>query len=636
MATLEELVIELKLDSAELKRGLSKVQADLNRTGKVADNLGATFKRVGGLLIGAFAAGKLIGDFKKAIDYMDEMADAADRVGISSESFSKLAYAAKLTEVPIGLLEMSLRKMQLALVEASDNSKSGAAAALNALGLSATNLRKVGADEALAQIADGLNSITDPARKAALAQEIFGKGSRLLNDLLKEGGDNLRKYGEEAAKLGVVIDKDMAAKAEEFKKDIERLDSQWQGFLITISDTGVIDALGFALDAISQTVRVLTGDFSELRKSIAYISNYKSITGMSEELDSLNASMKTNQDIISGKSKSGRVQLGLDTQEESVINARKKLDALIMQKAKLGDRYKQLGGDIIAGGGGGGGGGGISPQGGGATSGGSSIGSGGQGKADKDHEKSLSKALGYYEDSKTEVEKIRDTIDEINKLHVEGAFATEEQYNSALEHQEKLYDEALRQTDSLENDIRNIGNSITDGIGGELVDAMKRGKNASDALWESFKYRAINAIGDIAGKMIERGIGNLFGGGGSGGGFGFGDALTDIGSSIWDALPSFDTGGFTGSGKGAGMDGKGGFPAMLHPNELVLNKNQQRGLSGGGSQFTQNVNIIATNQNEIDRRIQMQAPMIARLASDLVQGQMGRGGSMSREIGRRL
>lgn len=47
-------------------------------------------------------------------------------------------------------------------------------------------------------------------------------------------------------------------------------------------------------------------------------------------------------------------------------------------------------------------------------------------------------------------------------------------------------------------------------------------------------------------------------------------------------IASFDGGGFTGTGsRSGGMDGKGGFMAMLHPNETVLDHTKGQGMGGG-------------------------------------------------------
>jgi hypothetical protein len=83
------------------------------------------------------------------------------------------------------------------------------------------------------------------------------------------------------------------------------------------------------------------------------------------------------------------------------------------------------------------------------------------------------------------------------------------------------------------------------------------------------------------GRQLEsRGWQMLFsglGGGASGGGF-FGSLFKGIGS-----LFSFDGGGYTGSGaRSGGLDGKGGFLAMMHPQETVID--HTKGQSMGGAQ----------------------------------------------------
>lgn len=58
-------------------------------------------------------------------------------------------------------------------------------------------------------------------------------------------------------------------------------------------------------------------------------------------------------------------------------------------------------------------------------------------------------------------------------------------------------------------------------------------------------------------------------------------------------LLSFEGGGFTGTGsRSGGMDGKGGFMAMVHPNETIID--HTKGQSAGGSGVT--VNVIQSNE----------------------------------------
>jgi len=69
-----------------------------------------------------------------------------------------------------------------------------------------------------------------------------------------------------------------------------------------------------------------------------------------------------------------------------------------------------------------------------------------------------------------------------------------------------------------------------------------------------------------------------------------------FGSFMSDGLKdlfSFDGGGFTGSGaRSGGVDGKGGFPAILHPNETVTD--HTKGQSSGGGNISISVQVDAS------------------------------------------
>ena len=57
-------------------------------------------------------------------------------------------------------------------------------------------------------------------------------------------------------------------------------------------------------------------------------------------------------------------------------------------------------------------------------------------------------------------------------------------------------------------------------------------------------------------------------------------------------LGSFEGGGFTGMGsRTGGVDGKGGFAAILHPNETVIDHTKGQ---GSGMNVTVNINAVDT------------------------------------------
>ncbi|MFG3398652.1 tape measure protein [Pseudomonas sp. NPDC077408] len=70
-------------------------------------------------------------------------------------------------------------------------------------------------------------------------------------------------------------------------------------------------------------------------------------------------------------------------------------------------------------------------------------------------------------------------------------------------------------------------------------------------------------------------------------------ATAGLVSNISSVAMSFEGGGFTGSGpRTGGLDGKGGFMAMVHPNETIIDHTKQGGGKSGGGGLNMTVNLI--------------------------------------------
>lgn len=91
-----------------------------------------------------------------------------------------------------------------------------------------------------------------------------------------------------------------------------------------------------------------------------------------------------------------------------------------------------------------------------------------------------------------------------------------------------------------------------------------------------------------------------------------GDALTASlqGAGLPAVLPSLDGGGYTGNKpRSGGLDGKGGFLAMLHPQEDVIDRTKGGRGGGGGGHVTVGVDPKSGNlQAYVDQRIQQMMP----------------------------
>lgn len=148
--------------------------------------------------------------------------------------------------------------------------------------------------------------------------------------------------------------------------------------------------------------------------------------------------------------------------------------------------------------------------------------------------------------------------------------------------------------------IEEFGQQAKTVVGGFISD-LSRGVKASDALK--------NALGRVADMMMEGALSQLFGGGGVKGGGLFGSVVSSL--LGW---PSFEGGGDTGPGaRSGGVDGKGGFPAILHPRETVVDHTRKAASVG-----RQNVHVTSDVKVSIDEDGGLQA-YVKRTAAEISQ-----------------
>lgn len=135
-------------------------------------------------------------------------------------------------------------------------------------------------------------------------------------------------------------------------------------------------------------------------------------------------------------------------------------------------------------------------------------------------------------------------------------------YNNALSQSEQAAGGVARVADTA-SALSESMNSVKTSTKSAFTGIVTGAKSVSDAL----KDVLTNLASILANSAFESLFGSLFQGGGSG---------------LFSGLLSFDGGGYTGAGaRSGGVDGRGGFPAILHPNETIVD--HTRGQSGGSS-----------------------------------------------------
>lgn len=225
-AVIGALRVNLGLNSAGFRSGLDQSQSRLSRFGSFAKG---AFVAMGAAALGAAAAmGAVV---KSAINSADEISKMSQRVGVSVENLSRLAYAGSLADVSLDTLGTSFSKLAKNMTDIAMGKGAAAKAALDALGVTAFNLDGSlrAPDAVLASIADRFATMPDGATKTALAIQLFGRAGADMIPMLNGGSAGLASMAAEADRLGITLDTKSARAAEQFNDQITRFQAIFQG-----------------------------------------------------------------------------------------------------------------------------------------------------------------------------------------------------------------------------------------------------------------------------------------------------------------------------------------------------------------------------------------------------------------------
>jgi len=190
----------------------------------------------------------------------------------------------------------------------------------------------------------------------------------------------------------------------------------------------------------------------------------------------------------------------------------------------------------------------------------------------------------------------------------------------SLEEQYASTQALIKLEEQREQLMTGVGQSVADGftamVEGTMTvkDAFRNmAKEIIKQLWEIF------VVQQIVGVVSQA--------------FGVPKAVTD--PAVSAMMSTWDGGGYTGSGaRSGGMDGKGGFVAMLHPQETVVDHTKGQSTGGGQSVvINQSFNFSANGDDSVKKIIAQAAPQIAQMTQKSMMDQRRRGGSMKSTFG---
>jgi hypothetical protein len=202
------------------------------------------------------------------------------------------------------------------------------------------------------------------------------------------------------------------------------------------------------------------------------------------------------------------------------------------------------------------------------------------------------------------------------------------QYVKLLNQYRQAMDEGIITTEQYTEAAFILNEKIEEVIGNKLPKEIDKANDsarelgvifssaASDAIrkWEGVG-NLIRSIGiDVAQMMFKNTVTDPLG-----------KAVTSaVGGIDWGGMLSFAGGGSTGGGsRSGGLDGQGGFMAMLHPNETVID--HALGQRGGGS-IVQNIHFSANTPAAVRDAVFALAPQLTKASIAAVRDERNRTG----------
>lgn len=260
MANLDVRVVLRAVDEAtrplrNIVRGLRGLATPAKVAGVAIADLGRDFRRMallGGAAITAASWG-LYRLVRRTTDAGDAALLASQKTGVAVESWQRLAYWASMSGVETEGLNDSLKFLNQSIDAAGRGSRQDARA-FALLGVSIRDLHgKTKPTEALLiEVADRFAAMEDGAVKTAIAMALFGRSGVEMIPALNEGGEAIRRWGEEAQAAGLVMSRETAQAADEFNDSLDRL----KGGLLGIGNS-VVSGLLPQLNQLIASLRTM-------------------------------------------------------------------------------------------------------------------------------------------------------------------------------------------------------------------------------------------------------------------------------------------------------------------------------------------------------------------------------------------
>ena len=522
---------------------------------------------------------------KKSFEFIDAIGKTATRTGLATSTIQAFSLAALESGTSIEGGNKALEKFARSVGDAQRGLKTtrDIFKALN-VELQDQNGNYKTTDQLLEETAKGISGLNSQTEKATALANLFGRQGILLTGALEDLGEKgLKGFTDRAEELGLVLSNKSIRAVEVFNDRVSVIGLQLQTIKAQIM-VGFLPVFEELRLTIANKIAAIKNDFGGFDKLAVDVVN-----NVIEAIASTIETFGNFQNITN------KVFKGVEISTRLLVSGFLSIKIAVLSVMNIFGDYEQQLHDAKN----------------------ALIGN------TKEIQEAFNRQTDFRDITKQAAANVRQF-----KISMTDLTDTTKVFN---EEQEKLVDKSfdgmnaltafknkLTGEDSVSNALDQVAVSSMKKFEDSIIDGLKNGKLAfkdfADFVVEQLLRVAIQQL--VVAQIVDPfrkflGGFDLFSGSSSSG----------AGTSTTSGGGVFDGGGFTGMGaRAGGIDGKGGFPAILHPRETVIDHTKGQGMGA-----TVNFNISTVDAAGFDQLLASRKGLITTIINNAMnnQGKMG-------------
>ncbi len=294
MPQMGTLYTSLTMESSSFFVQIKKAREEIQKTqDKFAaasakmTSIGNGLKNVAAGFVGGFALAGIEQAIQSGLDYASSLGEVAQQLGITTRTLQEYRYAATQVGIEQSDMDAALGRLTRTLGAADEGAKKQAGA-FAALGISVrdSNGHLKTTDTVLPELVAAFSRIEDPARRATLEVDLFGKAGQKLDTLLAGGTGQVDQLRDAASRLGLVLSEEQIANADNTADKLAELKQVLEANIAGAVANNANSIYGF-VTALEELAAKVPAAINELGKLRAYLNIGQAVlNGSMSEYDS--------------------------------------------------------------------------------------------------------------------------------------------------------------------------------------------------------------------------------------------------------------------------------------------------------------------------------------------------------------